>query len=127
MTLSTQDFKEWIEEKANLNRVDSGYVVDFDYEWHISVGAENLVPEYGSYYRSADSFSGYSVWVDVRQGTQPETAIEKVFIILQNNETTIIKELTQQYVENNLPNKSFKDFIKDCVPEISQRKVSKKF
>ena len=74
MTLNTQDFKECIEEKANLNRVNSGYVVDFDYECYISLGAENLFHEYGSYYRSADSFSGYSIWVDVRQGAQPETA-----------------------------------------------------
>lgn len=121
MILSNTNFQRWLEQKANLNYVQSGYVVGFDYEWYISADLEEVEKEHGTYYKSSDMISTYELWIDIRQ-KKHDSQIEKVFIILQNihnKENLIIKEFTPEYIEENLVDKTIEQFINTSMVQYS--------
>lgn len=119
MILTLNQFKKWLEEKANLIYVNSGSVVGFDYEWFVSVDisqavdSEQVKSEMGTYYKSSDTIRGYELWIDIREDRINNT-VTKVYFILQNlydKTEQVIKEFTPEYLEQHLVDNSIEDFI----------------
>ena len=43
MSFKPEEFKQWLEIQGELNYVDNGFVVGFDYEWHLSPEIVNQI------------------------------------------------------------------------------------
>lgn len=114
MQLTLNQFKKWLEEKANLHYIEGGTVVGFDYEWYISIDQSEQAPatEQGNYYKSSDTIQDYELWIDIREGDS--NPVSKVYFILQNlydKTDQIIKEFTPDYLETHLVEKTIEEFI----------------
>lgn len=115
MKLTLNQFKKWLEEKANLDYVDSGSVIGFDYEWFVMEDLLNSEqePEIGTYYKSSELIRGYELWIDIREGDE-NNPVSKVYFILQNlydKSEQVIKLFTPEYIEQHLVEKTIEDFI----------------
>lgn len=115
MKLTHNQFKKWLEEKANLDYVNSGSVIGFDYEWFVMEDLLNSQeePEIGIYYKSSELIRGYELWIDIREGDE-NNPVSKVYFILQNlydKSEQVIKVFTPEYIEQHLVEKTIEDFI----------------
>lgn len=115
MKLTHNQFKKWLEEKANLDYVNSGSVIGFDYEWFVMEDLLNSEqePEIGTYYKSSELIRGYELWIDIREGDE-NNPVSKVYFILQNlydKSEQVIKVFTPEYIEQHLVEKTIEDFI----------------
>lgn len=119
MKLTLTQFKKWLEEKANLNYINSGSVVGFDYEWFVMQDVTEAVDsgeqklEMGTYYKSSDIIRGYELWIDIREGDE-NIPVSKVYFILQNlvdKSEQFIKQFTPEYIEQHLVEKTIEEFI----------------
>lgn len=115
MKLTLNQFKKWLEEKANLDYVNSGSVIGFDYEWFVMEDLLNSEqePEIGTYYKSSELIRGYELWIDIREGDE-NNPVSKVYFILQNlydKSEQVIKLFTPEYIEQHFVEKTIEDFI----------------
>lgn len=113
MHIQNNILENWIKDKANLLMVNSGYVIDFDYEWYLKDDIDETQKEYGNYYKSLSIINNSELWIDLRQET-PNEDIKKIIFILQNyksKEHQIIKEFSPQFLEENLKNITIEEFI----------------
>lgn len=115
MKLTHNQFKKWLEEKANLDYVNSGSVIGFDYEWFVMEDLLNSQeePEIGTYYKSSELIRGYELWIDIREGDE-NNPVSKVYFILQNlydKSEQVIKVFTPEYIEQHLVEKTIEEFI----------------
>lgn len=107
MSFTTEEFKQWLEIQGELNYVDNGFVVGFDYEWHLSPEIVNqiekgeVIQEYGTYYKSSINVEDNDIFVDIRQKS-PDSEITKVFFIIEKNKEVSIKEVSVEKVENHM-------------------------
>lgn len=107
MSFTTKEFKQWLEIQGELNQVNSGFVVGFDYDWHLSIDTVDkvesgeIIQEYGSYYKSEIKVEDNNIFVDIRQSS-PGSEITKVFFIIEKNKENFIKEVNKEKVENHM-------------------------
>lgn len=102
MHIQNNILENWIKDKANLLMVNSGYVIDFDYEWYLKDDIDETQKEYGNYYKSLSIINNSELWIDLRQETP-------------SKEHQIIKEFSPQFLEENLKNITIEEFINSYV------------